>query len=248
LPEQSLSGPSPTELRPNSTVSFETPSNLEGQVPVFIYPRNRVAQLYPWELSSLFVASYDSRGYGGDVLIHLQSGTTWTELKLKLIYDRQSVGQSVLVSDPHLEPMTRFLFSDNCRFLDVGRHLWQEDGSVVYLYNCFWALPCLGSKSHRTHDHMLLSHLRLPQLGGPGPCIYIPQEQAGLVIPLGTGFPFVTSYDSQSYDWGILTRLHMGLKQNVEVKVILRPTVSWPVHPGVRHPSGTCSQFLPFPP
>jgi hypothetical protein len=25
----------------------------------------------------------------------------------------------------------------------------------------------LGSKSRRTHDHILLSHLRLPQLGGP---------------------------------------------------------------------------------
>jgi hypothetical protein len=33
------------------------------------------------------------------------------KLKLKLIYDRRSVGQSVLVSGSHLEPMTRFLFS-----------------------------------------------------------------------------------------------------------------------------------------
>jgi hypothetical protein len=37
--------------------------NLEGQVPVFITPRNRVAQLYPQALGSLFVASYDSQGY-----------------------------------------------------------------------------------------------------------------------------------------------------------------------------------------
>jgi hypothetical protein len=34
--------------------------NLEGQVPVFISPRNWVAQLHPQALSSLFVASYDS--------------------------------------------------------------------------------------------------------------------------------------------------------------------------------------------
>jgi hypothetical protein len=33
------------------------------------------------------------------------------KLKLKLIYDRRSVGQSILVSGSHLEPMTRFLFS-----------------------------------------------------------------------------------------------------------------------------------------
>jgi hypothetical protein len=48
----------------------------------------------------------------------------------------------------------------------------------------------LGSKSHRTHSHILLSHLRLPQLGGPGSRIYIPQEQGGPVIPPGTGFSF----------------------------------------------------------
>jgi hypothetical protein len=48
----------------------------------------------------------------------------------------------------------------------------------------------LGSKSRRTHGHILLSHLRLPQPGGPGFRIYIPQEQGGPVIPPGTGFPF----------------------------------------------------------
>jgi hypothetical protein len=35
--------------------------NLEGQVPVFISPRNRVAQLYPRALGSLYAASYDSQ-------------------------------------------------------------------------------------------------------------------------------------------------------------------------------------------
>jgi hypothetical protein len=35
--------------------------NLEGQVPVFISPRNRVAQLYPQALGSLSVAFYDFR-------------------------------------------------------------------------------------------------------------------------------------------------------------------------------------------
>jgi hypothetical protein len=46
----------------------------------------------------------------------------------------------------------------------------------------------LGSESRGTHDHILLC-LRLPQPGGPGPHIYIPQEQDSPVIPLGTGFP-----------------------------------------------------------
>jgi hypothetical protein len=39
-------------------------------------------------------------------------------------------------------------------------------------------------------NHILLSLLRLPQPGGQGPRIYIPQEQGGSVIPLGTGFHF----------------------------------------------------------
>jgi hypothetical protein len=42
-------------------------------------------------------------------------------LKLKLIYDRQSVGQSALVSGTHLGPATNFSFSlkfslDSCGF------------------------------------------------------------------------------------------------------------------------------------
>jgi hypothetical protein len=47
----------------------------EGQVPIFI-SRNRVAQLYPRALGSLFVASYDSQGYGGGILTYHHTGTT----------------------------------------------------------------------------------------------------------------------------------------------------------------------------
>jgi hypothetical protein len=39
--------------------------NLEGQVYIFISPRNRVAQRYPQALGSLSIASYDSQGHGG---------------------------------------------------------------------------------------------------------------------------------------------------------------------------------------
>jgi hypothetical protein len=42
---------------------------------------------------------------------------------------------SVLVSG------SRFVLSDNCGFLDVGRPLCWEHVSVIYSYNCFWALP-----------------------------------------------------------------------------------------------------------
>jgi hypothetical protein len=73
---QCLSDLGPTGLKtmfyyPN----FLDSSNLEGQVPVFISPRNRVAQLYPQALGSLFVASYDSQSYGGILTrLHTDSG------------------------------------------------------------------------------------------------------------------------------------------------------------------------------
>jgi hypothetical protein len=52
---------------------FETP-NLEGQIPVFISPRNKVARLYPHALDSLFVAFYDSLGYAGIIRPLLHKG------------------------------------------------------------------------------------------------------------------------------------------------------------------------------
>jgi hypothetical protein len=45
-----------------------------GQVPVCISPRNRVDQVYPRALGSLYVASYDSQGYGGGIPTFRQPG------------------------------------------------------------------------------------------------------------------------------------------------------------------------------
>jgi hypothetical protein len=62
LPEQSLSGPSPVELTATFYRLIWDSASLEGQVPVFISSKNRVAQLYTRALGSLFVASYDKQG------------------------------------------------------------------------------------------------------------------------------------------------------------------------------------------
>jgi hypothetical protein len=114
-------------------------------------------------------------------------------LKLKLNYDRQSVCQSFLVSGTHLGPLVNFSFS-------LEFHL-DSCGFVV-----------CSALSRGTHDHILLyQFLRLPEPGGPGPRIYIPQEQGGPGILQGTGFPFVASYNSQGYGGGILSHLHSGL-------------------------------------
>jgi hypothetical protein len=86
----------------------------------------------------------------------------------------------------------------------------------------------LGSKSGRTHNH-ILPHWDSSNLEDQVPRIYIPQEQGGLLLPPGTGFPFrrhlrlawlwwrysnppsslfVASYNSKGYGGGILTSLH----------------------------------------
>jgi hypothetical protein len=44
--------------------------------------------------------------------------------------------------------------------------------------------------SRDSWPYFIVSDSTLPQPGGPGPRIYIPQEQGSPVIPPGTGFPF----------------------------------------------------------
>jgi hypothetical protein len=126
-----------------------------------------------------------------------RSGMSFTRMKLKLNYDRQSVGQSVLVSGTHLGPATNFFFLLEiffgqlrvCYF--VSPSLTRGRVCNLLLFLVLASTFTLGSDSHGTQYHILLSQLlRLPQPGGPGPRIYIPQEQGGPVIPPSTGFPF----------------------------------------------------------
>jgi hypothetical protein len=87
----------------------------------------------------------------------------------------------------------------------MGRPLWREDGSVFY--NVQYTL------------YFTVSDLR------PGPCIYIPQELGGLVIPRGTG--------------------HRPPENPcLSLSLTLQPTVSRPVCLGLKHPSGAYDQIL----
>jgi hypothetical protein len=70
---ESLSGSSRTEsVIILYSLIWESP-NLEAYAPLFISPRNRVAQLNLRELVSLYAASYDSQGYDGGILTHLHT-------------------------------------------------------------------------------------------------------------------------------------------------------------------------------
>jgi hypothetical protein len=88
---QSLNGPSHTEpVTILYCLIWDSP-NLEGKVPICISPRNRVAQLFPLSLGSLYITSCDSQGYGGGILTLPQlegqvpcvypSGTGWSSPK-----------------------------------------------------------------------------------------------------------------------------------------------------------------------
>jgi hypothetical protein len=58
----------------------------------------------------------------------------------------------------------------------------------------------------------------------------------------------VTSYYSQGYSGDILTRPYTA-STRVQIQVILRLTVSRPIYPGIRPPSGTSEKiFFFFPP
>jgi hypothetical protein len=86
--------------------------NLEGQV--LIFKSNRTAQLYHQALGSLFVASYDSQGYGGGIRPLLHTGTPLVESQ-ELLYDwRFTANQFVLVSSPPWESRLEiFFFNSN---------------------------------------------------------------------------------------------------------------------------------------
>jgi hypothetical protein len=58
--------------------------------------------------------------------------------------------------------------------------------------------------------NFIVSDSRPSQPWGPGPHIYIPQEQGGPVIPLGTGFPFRRLLRLKGYEGVIRPRLHTG--------------------------------------
>jgi hypothetical protein len=149
--------------------------NLEGQVPTFISPRNRVAQLHPQALASLFVASYDSQGCGRGIRTRPHTGFPLgrSSSQSHIATYGQSVSKSWCraPSGAHGQILITLWQLRSCF---MGRPLWREDGCVLCM--CCWPLP----------EQSFL---------GPSP--------VGLVaIFYSLRFetsPFVASYDSQGY-------------------------------------------------
>jgi hypothetical protein len=124
-------------------------------------------------------------------------------MKLKLIYDRQSVGQSVLVSGTHLGPVTNFFF-----LLEI---------SFRQLRVCYFVAPSLTrGRVCNLLVQLILGLARAITLGrSPAelqvPVFIFPGNRVAQLYPKALGSLFVASCDSQGYGESILTRLHTGL-------------------------------------
>jgi hypothetical protein len=111
--------------------------------------------------------------------MELQGVTSQTsKSKSKLCYDRFSVGQSVLVSNPHLSPKTRFVLLSNSYAFSKGG-VCRLQLSLV-LANAV----ILGSQSRGTHDHILLSQIRdSPNLEGQVLVFISPRNRVARLYP-----------------------------------------------------------------
>jgi hypothetical protein len=164
--------------------------------------------------------------------------------KSKLCYDRRWFGQSLLVLSNHLGLTTRFsLLSDSCGFVNVEHSLFERTGLLFTI--------AAGTSQH-SHSlariprdswlYFTVSDLRLPQPGGPGPRIYIPQEQGGPVIPTETGFPFRRLLRLAGLRWRYSKPPSRGVLFNVRVMLRLTVQSTSPFWNGIR-PSYSLSLY-----
>jgi hypothetical protein len=140
-------------------------------------------------LASTVILGFELHGTLGYILLSDGSGSLQTasvfphihKSKSKSCCDWRSVGQSVLVSSTYLGPKTRFFLPDSCGFVDVGRSLWREDGSIVY--NCCWPSPVQSFSGPSPAGLMTIFYcLRFET---PPTC----RARSSYLYPPGTGWP-----------------------------------------------------------
>jgi hypothetical protein len=144
-----------------------------------MYPRNRVAQLYPRALGSLYVASYDSQGSGGGILTRLHTRlpkftlAPVVEVKVEVNL-RSTVSRPVClgVRRPSGTHDQFFFLEISFRQLRVCYFVAPSltRGRVCnLLYNCFWALPEQSLLGQSPAELMTIFYCLIwdsPNLGG----------------------------------------------------------------------------------
>jgi hypothetical protein len=116
------------------------------------------------------------------------------------------------MSSPHLGPKTRFLLlSDSGGFVDAWRPLTRGRVCRLQLLLVFVSAVILGSESHGTQNHILLSPIRdSTKLEAQDTVFTSPRNRVTQLYPQALGSLSVASYGSQGYSGGSLTCLHAG--------------------------------------
>jgi hypothetical protein len=91
-----------------------------------------VTQLCPQALGSLFIASYDSQGYGGGTRTRFSAGTTTTVLFVLVIQPRHG---------PHRKLLFHYCVFSRC-WGNMSTELFPSKGccTVACLYSCYLAM------------------------------------------------------------------------------------------------------------
>jgi hypothetical protein len=97
-----------------------------------------MAQLNPRALGSLFVSSYDSQSYGGNIRSHRHTGSTPEQRRVLYIISGRPSGKAPSPTVPLL----------------LAYFPCPVQSSTLLLVLA--SIAILGSKSQRTHDHILL--------------------------------------------------------------------------------------------
>jgi hypothetical protein len=109
--------------------------NLEGEVPVFISPRNRVAQLCPQALGSLFITSYNSQGWGGCIWTCLYVGVPTNSTELIVLFIQPWHG-------PQRKRLFHYCMFSCCRRNNVSTELYPSNSccTVTCVHSCYLAM------------------------------------------------------------------------------------------------------------
>jgi hypothetical protein len=126
----------------------------------------------------------------------------------KLCYDGRSVG----VKHPSGAHDQIFYYCQSCGFVDVGRSLWRENGSAVYI--SWWFSPAQSFLDPSPAGFVTIFYcLRFetpPTWRARSPYLLSRRNRVAQLYPQALGSIFVASYDSQDYGGGIRARLHAG--------------------------------------
>jgi hypothetical protein len=162
----------------------------------------------------------------------MRTSSLYIALKSQSCLTTESQSSSLSWCQATLRAHDQFSFSlkcslNSCEFIILWRPLWREDMSLIYcccLASSVQSLSSLCPTGLKTIFYCP-NFWDFSNLKDQSPYLY-PQGQGGPVILWALGSISVSSYDSQGYGGGIVTR-------HLKVEVTLRLTVSQSVNQSV---------------